>query len=403
MGREEPAREPERIGAQRQQEIYVGGYQGQRPSLPLSFEDLDAQAKAKLSPEAYWYVAGGAGGGDTIRANRDAFRRWRIVPRMLRGAADRDLSIELFGKRHRFPVLVAPIGVQSIVHPQGELLTAKAAASMGITYIHSTAASHSIEEAAAACGEGSKWYQLYWSKDPEINRSFLARADAAGYEVLVVTLDTMILAWRERDLSLGYLPFLNAEGIANYTSDPVFRAALAAPPEEDKLAASMYFLSVFANAAYTWDDLAFLRKHWKKPMLLKGILDPRDAKKALSRGADGVIVSNHGGRQMDGAIAALDALPRVVDEVGEKGTVLFDSGVRRGADAIKAIALGAKAVLLGRPWVYGLALAGEDGVREVLANFLADLDLSLGLLGHTSIDQIGAEDLARCPSADDAR
>lgn len=389
--------QPETIGASRQQAIYVAGLARQTPSLPVVFEELEQRAREVLPPEAFWYVAGGAGGGETMRANAAAFRRWRLVPRMLRNVAERSLAVELFGKRHRFPVLVAPIGVQTIVRPEGELLTARAAAASEVTYIHSTAASHSIEEAATACGSGSRWYQLYWSRDPELNKSFLARADRAGYDALVVTLDTMMLAWRERDLQLAYLPFLQSQGIANYLSDPVFLEGLPAPPAEDPFSAVMKFLSVYSTTSYTWDDLAFLRKHWSKPLILKGILHPDDAREAVRRGADGLIVSNHGGRQMEGGLAALDALPGVVDAVGSQVPVLFDSGIRRGSDALKALALGARAVLLGRPWVYGLALAGEAGVSEVLSNFLADLDLSLGLLGKRSIAELSRADLVESP------
>jgi isopentenyl diphosphate isomerase/L-lactate dehydrogenase-like FMN-dependent dehydrogenase len=390
--------QPELIGSQRQQQIYMAGFQKMTPTIPLSFEELEQKAKEALSPESFWYVAGGAGGGDTMRANLAAFRRWRLVPRMLRDVGSRSLAVDLFGKRYRSPVFIAPIGVQSIVRKEGELLTARAAASLDVPYIHSTAASHSIEEAAEAVGSGPRWYQLYWSKDKDLNRSFLARAEKAGYDALVVTLDTRSLAWRERDLQLAYLPFLNSEGIQNYLSDPVFLSALPSSPKDDPFTAVMHFLSVFSCQTHSWDDLADLRKHWKGPMLLKGILHPEDAKEAIRRGADGVIVSNHGGRQMDGAVAALDALPRVAEAVGSSIPVLFDSGIRRAADAIKAMALGAKAVLLGRPWVYGLALGGEEGVRDVLSNFLADLDLSLGLLGHTSVDQISRDDLVEDPS-----
>lgn len=351
-----------------------------------------------MSPEARGYISHGAGGDDTQHANIDAFRQWRIVPRMLRDVSNRTLKVTLFGREMPAPVLLAPIGVQSMVHPEGEVASARAAASLGIPFVQSTAATRSIEDVAQAMGNAPRWYQLYWSKNPELTASFVARAEKAGYEALVVTLDTMLLGWREKDLQNAYLPFLFGEGIGNYLSDPVFRKALAKSPEEDPQSAVRYFLSVFASSAYTWKDLAFLRERTKLPILLKGILHPDDARLALEHGMDGIIVSNHGGRQVAGAVAALDALPRVLEEVRGRVPVLFDSGIRRGADAFKAIALGAKAILLGRPYIHGLALGGEAGVREVLINFLADLDLTLGTSGHGSFDELTPSDLVRAAS-----
>ena len=360
--------------------IYLAGLQGQRP-LPVSLESLEALAKERLPPEAYAYVAGGAGSEDTVRANREAFRRHRIVPRMLSGVSRRALGVSLFGLDLVAPVLLAPVGVQSIVHPEAELATARAAASLRVPMVLSTAASRSLEQVAAAMGDAPRWYQLYWPRDRELARSFVSRAERAGYRAIVVTLDTFLLGWRERDLQLAYLPFLRGEGVANYFTDPVFRAALKDPPEKDLAAAIQHWAALFADPALTWSDLGFLRGLTRLPILLKGILHPDDARAALEAGMDGVIVSNHGGRQVDGAIAALDALPGVVEAVGGRVPVLFDSGIRHGADAFKALALGAKAVLLGRPYVWGLAVDGEAGVRHVLLNFLADLDLTFALAG----------------------
>lgn len=382
---------PRMYGMERQLQIYLAGMQGQRPTTPMTYDQLEEQARQRLSAEAFGYVAGGAGGEETMRANRAAFERWQIVPRMLRNVSERDVRVNLLGATQPAPVMLAPIGVQSIVHPEAEVAVARAAASMGLPFILSTASSKTMEEvaqAADAAGAATRWYQLYWGRDPELTASFLGRAERAGYSAIVVTLDTPLLSWRERDIALAYLPFLLGEGIANYLSDPVFRASLPQPPEENPQAAIMRFVQVFSNPTLTWDDLKFLREHTRLPILLKGILHPDDARQALDAGAAGIIVSNHGGRQVDGAIPALDALPGVVAAIQGRAPVLFDSGIRRGADIFRAVALGASAVLLGRPYMWGLALGGEAGVRDVLLNTLADLDLTLALSGYTSCAQL---------------
>lgn len=382
---------PRMYGTERQLQIYLAGMQGQRPTTPMTYEVLEEQARQKLSSEAFGYVAGGAGGEETMRANRAAFERWQIVPRMLRNVGERDLSAQVLGASLPAPVMLAPIGVQSIVHADAEVAVARAAAALAVPFILSTASSKTMEEvaqAADAAGKTTRWYQLYWGRDPELTASFLARAERAGYGAIVVTLDTPLLSWRERDISLAYLPFLLGEGIANYLSDPVFRASLPQPPEQNPQAAIMRFVQVFSNPTLTWDDLKFLREHTSLPILLKGILHPDDARHALDAGANGIIVSNHGGRQVDGAIPALDALPGVVEVAQGRVPVLFDSGIRRGADIFRAVALGAQAVLLGRPYMWGLALGGEAGVRDVLLNTLADLDLTLALSGYTSCAQL---------------
>ena len=376
-----------------QSQIYLRGLMGLAPAVPIALSLLEQKAKDALRPEAWDYVAGGAGGEDTMRANLDAFRRWRIVPRMLRDVSQRDLSVELLGLKLPAPVLLGPVGVQEIVHPEGELPAARAAASLGIPFVLSTAGSRSIEQVAQVMGSAPRWYQLYWSKDPEIAASMLARAERAGYRAIVVTLDTNILGWRERDLQRAYLPFLRAKGVANYFSDPVFRSRLAAPPEEDPAAAVRLWSEIFSNTSLTWDDLSFLRKHTRLPILLKGILHAEDAAKAVAAGVDGIIVSNHGGRQVDGAIASLDALPAVVDAVRGQIPVLLDSGVRRGSDALKALALGARAVLLGRLYIWGLAAGGEEGVREVVQNFVAEFDLTMALSGYTSCREVDSSAL----------
>jgi isopentenyl diphosphate isomerase/L-lactate dehydrogenase-like FMN-dependent dehydrogenase len=255
--------------------------------------------------------------------------------------------------------------------------------------IVSTVSSYSLEEVAKANGDGVRWFQLYWPNDDEVCASFLSRAASAGYSALVVTLDTWLLGWRPHDLDHAYLPFLTGEGLATYFSDPAFCAALEKAPEEDVPAAVMRWLPMFTGRDRTWEHLSFIRDHWKGPVLLKGIQHVDDARRAVDAGVDGIVVSNHGGRQVDGAIASLDALPGIVDAVGDAVEVLFDSGVRTGSDVLKAVALGAKATLVGRPWVYGLALGGYDGVRHVLRCLLADIDLALALSGNSAFEQVG--------------
>ena len=375
-------------------EIYGRGLAGELPRLPISTDGLQARAREVLSAEAYGYVAGGAGAERTMHANIEAFERRKIVPRMLRDVSARELSTTVLGTPMAAPVMLAPVGVQSIIHAEAELASARAAGALGVPFIFSTAASRSIEQVAEAMGQAHRWYQLYWPNDRELAVSFLARAEQASYEAVVVTLDTWLLGWRPRDLQHAYLPFLKGEGVANYFSDPVFRAALARTPEEDPAAAIGHWAQQFANPSVTWADLPWLREQTKLPILLKGILDPDDARRALDAGVDGLIVSNHGGRQVDGAIGALDALAPVRAAVGSELPVLFDSGIRTGADVFKAVALGANAVCLGRPFVWGLALGGQAGVEQVLRCLLAEFDLTLSLSGCTSAQELTPEALA---------
>jgi len=373
------------IGLRRQMQIYQGALTGERLSIPIPLEQLEKKAAEVLDPAAYDYVAGGAAGERTMRANLEAFSRWEMVPRMLCDVSHRDINVELFGARLPAPLLLAPIGVQGIVRAEGELASGRAAASLGVPFVLSTLSSHSMEDVAEAMGSAPRWFQLYWGNDSEITSSMLARAERAGYSALVVTLDTQILGWRPRDLQYPYLPFLKGQGLSNYFSDPIFRSRLAKPPQADPAAAILLWTKIYSNTALTWKDLGWLRSQTRLPILLKGILHPDDARRALDAGMDGVMVSNHGGRQVDGAIAALDALPEVVHAVQGRAPVLFDSGIRHGSDALKALALGAKAVLLGRPYIWGLAVAGEAGVRDVTLNLLADLDITMGLCGCASL------------------
>ncbi len=374
-------------------EIYAYGLSGQTPSVPVAVAELERRAEEAMEDRAANYVFAGAGGEDTMRVNCEAFERRRIVPRMLRDVADRDLSTTVLGTAMPAPLMLAPIGVQAIVQEDGELATARAAAAVGVPMIASTAAHFTLEEIAAASGEAPRWFQLYWPNDRELAKSLVGRAEAAGYEAIVLTVDTFIPGWKTRDLQQAWLPFLNGMGVANYFQDPVFRAALDRPPEEDPGAATGHFLGIQANPSLSWDDLGWLREQTSLPVVVKGIQHVEDAREAVRRGLDGIVVSNHGGRQVDGAIASLDALPPIAEAVGDDLTVLFDSGIRGGSDALKALALGADAVLLGRPYIWGLALEGQEGVEKVLKMTLAELDLTMALCGYTRPDQLGPEAL----------
>jgi L-lactate dehydrogenase (cytochrome)/lactate 2-monooxygenase len=411
------------MGREVQGRIYRAGVFGHRPVVPVEPAALEAAAERRMSPEAWSYVAGSAGQQQTARANLEAFDRHRIVPRMLVDVEERDTSVELFGRRLPAPLLFAPIGVLEMAHRDAERAVAAAASALGLPMVISTQGSLPMEETAAALGDTPRWYQLYWSKDDDVVDSFVERAEAIGSDALVVTLDTHTLGWRTRDLDVAYLPFARAEGIAQYTSDPAFRRLVeqrAQTPSDEPTprptlsavralvsmarhwpgdtwanlrsplprAAVETFLDVFSRPSLTWADLARLRERTSLPIVLKGLQDPRDAALALDHGVDGIVVSNHGGRQVDGAIGSLDALPGIVEQVDGRVPVLFDSGVRSGADAFKALALGARAVLVGRPWVYGLALAGADGARAVMEHVWAELDLTMGLAGARTIEQI---------------
>ncbi len=377
-----------------QAEIFLRGMTGERPGHPISLGALEREVQLNAEPRVADYVFGGAGSEDTMRANLEAFRRWRIVPRMLRDVAERDLSVTVLGTAMPAPVALAPIGVQTLARAEGELAVARAAAALGLTMTLSTVSGHTLEDVAAA-GNGPKWFQLYWPRDPDLARSLISRAEGSGYRALVVTVDTFLPGWKPRDLQRAWQPFLEGVGTANYMSDPVFRSLLERSPDEDPLAAAGQFVYQFSNPSLTWRDLAMLRDATSLPIVLKGILHPDDARAAREHGIDGLVVSNHGGRQVDGAIASLDALPAIVEAVGEELTILLDSGVRSGADIFKAIALGADAVLIGRPYLWGLAAGGEGGVIAVLRALLAELDLTIGLSGYRGPGDLGLAALAR--------
>ncbi len=368
-----------------QRGVYAAGLDDVAPALPFSHDELERRARELIGPRLYSWVGGGAGAGETLRANREGFGAWRIVPRMLRDVSQRELGVEVCGMRLDSPLLLAPIGVHTILHPDGELAVARAAARTGVPMVASTPSAFTLEAIAAEMGDARRWFQFYWPNDRELAASLLRRAEDAGYSAIVVTLDTFMLGWRPTDLTAAYMPFLRGIGIANYLEDPVFRSRLAAPPEDDLPAAVAHWTSCYSDPSVTWEDLAFLREHTALPILLKGILHPDDARAAAAHGADAIVVSNHGGRQVDGAVGAIAALPAVVAAVPADLPVLFDSGIRTGADVVKALAIGARAVLVGRPYMWGLALGGEPGVTQVIQGLLAELELTMALSGVASV------------------
>ncbi|WP_404429418.1 alpha-hydroxy-acid oxidizing protein [Microbacterium lacus] len=429
------------IGRRTQSEIYRAGISGTKPLVPIDSAALEAAAQKVLSAEAFAYIAGGAGAERTMAANRAVFDQWQVWPRPLRDVSVRDLSIDFLGRARPTPFLLAPLGVMEMAHTDADLAVARAAASLGVPYTLSNQASFPMEEIADAAPDAPRLFQLYWSASDDLNASLLRRAEASGCEAIVVTLDTHLLGWRTRDLDLAYLPFTRGMGIAQYTSDPVFQqlvrervraaeasevpdAAPAVKITPQAIAAGVKiarkgktltgaglreslrsplpraavetFLDVFSTPALTWEDLAKAREWTSLPIVLKGIVHPDDAARALDAGADGVWVSNHGGRQIDQSVPTLAALPGVVARVAGQVPVVFDSGVRQGSDAFIALALGATAVAIGRPYAYGLGIAGEAGIREVVRNLLAELDITLGLSGHTSLAELSPDALRAC-------
>lgn len=424
---DDPAAASRGISRQAQSDIYRAGISGSRPVVPVDPGRLEAAARRALSAEAFAYVAGGAGAEYTVAANRAAFDRWQVWPRPLRDVSVRDLSIDFLGATRPTPLVLAPLGVMELVHRDADAAVARAAASFGVPHVLSNQGSLPMEQTADAAPGAPRMFQLYWSSSDELNASLLRRAEASGCEAVVITLDTHLLGWRTRDLDLGYLPFTRGLGIAQYTSDPVFqqlvreRAAAAGPAPAVRVtpktiaagvsiarkgaaltgaglreslrsplprAAVETFLDVFSTPAITWDDVARARDWTRLPIILKGVVHPDDALRAMDAGADGIWISNHGGRQIDRSVPTLDVLPEIADRVAGRVPIVFDSGVRSGADAAIALALGATVVALGRPYAYGLAVAGEAGVAAVIRHVLAELDITLGLAGLTSIGEL---------------
>ncbi|GAA3949799.1 alpha-hydroxy-acid oxidizing protein [Gordonia caeni] len=419
------------FGRSRQNDVYTAGIHGRKPTVPADFAELERRARAKLDRRGWAYIAGGAGEGRTMAANRAALDRWAIVPRVLRDVSRRSLEIELFGQKLPAPVLFAPVGAGALAYPDADVHIGRAAAELGVPYIFSNQGCAPMEDVAAAMDATSpgapRWFQLYWSTDDRLVESLITRAEKMGAAALAVTLDTTMLGWRPQDLNLGSLPFARGEGIDQYTSDPSFweivgerlREATGEKPEislgairtlfsiarnvpgdlwknpqsslmkrlaaPEPRAAVQTFLDIYSRPSLNWDDIASLRERTSLPIVLKGVLHPDDARQAVDLGVDGIVVSNHGGRQVDGSISSTDALVDIADAVGDRTTILADSGFYTGADVFKALALGADAVCIGRPHMYGLALNGADGARDAVANIIAELDLTLGLTGHTDV------------------
>ena len=418
-----------------QSAIFREGVFGHRPAVPTDGTALEDAARRTMSRNGFAYVAGSAGSEATARANLVAFDQWRVVPRVLVNTSERDTGLSLFGRRHESPLIAAPVGVLSMAHAEADRAAARGARAQGVTHVISTQASVPMEDIARELAGSGHWYQLYWSSDDELFESLVHRAEACGSEAIVVTLDTAYLAWRPRDLDLGHLPFARGEGIGQYTSDPVFQRLVASrvavageqprprprpTPAAVRTLLSMSrnhpgdtranltsplprtavetFLDVFPRPTLTWDDLPRLRALTNLPIVLKGVLHPDDARRAIDAGVDGLYVSNHGGRQVDRAVAALDALPGVVDAVRSREAavpIIFDSGIRCGADVFVALCLGADAVGVGRALTYGLALAGENGVSEVLRNLRAELDLMMALTGCTALPDLTPDRLVQ--------
>ena len=378
-----------------QLEIYGAGLRGVLPAFPMAFAELEARAAQALSPSVLSYVAGGAGSEHTQRANVSAFRQWGLIPRMFVGAARRDLSVDLFGMRLPSPVLMAPIGVIGLCAQDGhgDLATAAAAARTGVPMIVSTLSVDPLEEVAAQFGGTPAFFQLYTPTDRDLAASLVSRAEAAGYRGIVVTLDTWLTGWRPRDLAASNFPQLRGHCLANYCTDPVFRARLGTDPASDMAATIAEWARLFGHPL-TWDDLPWLRSLTTLPLLVKGICHPDDARRAKDAGVDGIYCSNHGGRQADGGLPALDCLPAVVD-AADGLPVLFDSGIRSGADVIKALALGATAVAVGRPYAYGLAIGGTEGVVHVLRSILAEADLIMAVDGYPTLADLTRDSLHR--------
>lgn len=353
--------------------------------FPVSYEELEQEAKKKMSVGGFGYVRSGAGGEVTLRENQESFAKYSIVPRVLRDVSNIDTSITLFGKTYPHPFLLAPVGMLKLAHEEAELAVSKAAAAYQVPFVQSTVSSYSIEEVAEVSGNSPKWFQLYWSNNKEVSFNMVKRAEEAGYEAIVLTVDTVMMGWREEDMKNRFSPLRQGVGKANYEQDSVFLSSLDSQDSESIIQG---ILDNIHHPSLNWTHVVELKERTSLPILLKGILSTDDARLAVENGVDGVIVSNHGGRQLDGVIAAIDALPLIVEEIKGEIPVLFDSGIRRGSDIVKALALGAEAVFIGRPFVYGLAAAGQKGVEKVIGNFVQDTKVSIALSGVSCVKDL---------------
>ncbi len=370
--------------------IYGAGLGGVVPKVPVDFASLVRRAEAAMPPYVLNYVQGGCGDELTQDRNRAAFDHWGMVPRMMVDSAARDLSIELFGMKFPTPLFMSPIGVTGICTPDGhgDIAAAKAAAATGVPLCASTLSNDPLEDVIAASGETPALFQLYTPRDRDLAASLVSRAEKAGYKAIVVTLDTWVTGWRPRDLNTGNFPQLRGYVLENYFSDPVFQRLLGKPVKENMAEAIGLWGRLFGKVL-TWDDMAWLKSLTSLPIVLKGICHPDDARRGVDSGADAIYCSTHGGRQANGGIAAIDMLPGVVAAAGDV-PVLFDSGIRSGSDVVKALALGARAVGVGRPYSYGLALDGADGAAHVLKCILAEADLMMAVNGYPTVAAVRA-------------
>ncbi|WP_431028982.1 alpha-hydroxy acid oxidase [Lysinibacillus sp. LZ02] len=363
------------------EDLLLKNINGDKP-FPICFDDLEKAVAEKIPVGPYGYVRSGAGGEQSLRNNRNAFAKYSIVPRFLTDVSNPDTSIELFGKKHPTPFLFAPVGMNKMAHEDGELAVVRAAEKLDMPYIQSTVSSYALEEVAEAAPNHTKWFQLYWSTNEEIAYSMASRAEKAGFEAIVLTVDTVMLGWREEDVRNQFSPLKLGLARGNYVNDPIFTSTL----KDDSFEA--YVEGVLANIFHptlNWDNVRELKRRTNIPVLIKGILHPEDARLAVEAGVDGIIVSNHGGRQLDGVIGSLDALPSIAEVVKDRVPVLLDGGVYRGIDVLKALALGATAVCVGRPFVYGLAYDGEHGVYQVMQNLYSEFKVSMSLSGQRTI------------------
>ena len=415
----------------RQRSIYGNGLSGKRPVIPFHADALREQAKRKMAENAWAYIDGGAGNENSIAANTAAFSKVAIMPRMMRPNETADFSTSLLGMKLPFPLLLAPIGALDLICPSADRMVARACRDTGVPFIFSNQAGTPMEICAGEMGDTPRWFQLYWSKSDDLVLSFVRRAEACGCRAIVLTVDTTLLGWRTRDLALAYLPFLRGMGIAQYTSDTVFmdllrKASGGAPADvtaaagqaprpaitlttianllrqkshhpgglwknlfsKEPLEAVRLFINIYSNPALSWDKVVWLRGQTQLPILIKGILCAEDAIQAAASGADGIIISNHGGRQVDGAIPTLDALGPIRKALPKPFPVILDSGIRSGSDMLKALALGADAVLLGRPYAYGLGIKRQEGVKEVIMNLVNDFELTARLAGCRNLAEI---------------
>lgn len=408
----------------RQREIYIHGVAGIKPVIPVDFPSLEQAARHTLASEAFAYIAGGAGMESTMHANRSAWDKYAIVPRMLKPAGERKFTKSIFENTYPLPFFISPIGVLELAHPDGDLAVARACRRTGVPMMVSNQASHAMEVISGAL-DGSPWFfQLYVSRSDELVSSLVKRAEQAGAHGIVITLDTTMLGWRPRDLNLAYLPFLQGKGIAQYTSDPVFQKLCEElPPDPNKKRINLHsifslfrlagkipgpylenlkgkaldsvrtFTSIYSRPDLNWDVIEKIKSNVRLRVILKGIQHPEEAVRAMDAGIDAIYVSNHGGRQVDGAIGSIDALARISPVVNKKIPVLFDSGIRCGSDILKALALGADMVGIGRPYAYALAVAGEKGVEELILNMAADFELNMALAGVADVSLLDRSQL----------